>query len=219
MKKNTGHKLSLANQLPAEADEGNPKKGPGNFRERAVAAVKDAGLSMDDQKQAVIDAGGNFDNDEDEAIERVDGKKMLIKFIKPRFSRDEQGEPWVGFEISMQLTDAHKGLLPSDIEDEWKHLTRGNVKRTDIETVEPQTIEFYLTKDSKASLRQAGCRVERASLAKVEETGNGEAKPFIRLTCIISTELTDSNGKWSLANFGNPMWLTMESLQQKLPLR
>lgn len=145
--------------------------------------------------------------------------KMLADFVRPHFGKEESGDRFVGFEFSFPLTSEHEenGHLPSEVIDEWKHMRKGNVKRTEVKSVEPQTIAVGLVPDDPESdMILVSATIERPILASVQESGSGKTQQVIRLSFRAVVDQVEQIARFAVDHHGDPVWISVQRTQGSL---
>src|SRR5882724_9292937 len=59
----------------------------------------------------------------------VEHGKMAVHFVRFTPDRSKDRNRVVYLDLSLELEDAHEGRLPREVQDAWKDLKRGSVKR------------------------------------------------------------------------------------------
>jgi len=145
--------------------------------------------------------------------------KMLAEFVRPHFDKEEGGDRYVGFEISLALTPAHdsNGHLPAKILEEWLHMRNGNSKRIDVTGVDAQTIAIGLvSNDPESDLILVAAAIQNPVLAVVKDTGSGKSKTVIRLKFKAVVELEKNFSDFAVNHFGDPIWFSIQRTQGSL---
>jgi len=149
--------------------------------------------------------------------------KMLAQFVKPHFEKEEGGDRYVGFEISLPLTPEHEenGHLPNEVIKEWQHFRNGNVKRTEIRAIAAQTITIALVPDNnpddhEMEITLTAAAVKKLILAAVMEKGSGISREVVRLSFRAIVEQTPNLANFAVNHHGDPVWFSMQRTQGSL---
>lgn len=151
----------------------------------------------------------------------VRGNMMLAKYVKPHYSKDKEGNYFVGLEFSFPLNDAHKKLLPADLVHSWNAIKSGRNGRKILDIdVPPQSVNIHLAPDDGAHLSLVYATISAASLEMIEETGSGQAQDVIRYKFRVDHP-ADGPANSDLREFADlkfdsSVWLQMSEVQSKL---
>lgn len=145
--------------------------------------------------------------------------KMLCEFVRPHFDKEESGDRYVGFEFSVALTKEHEenGHLPHEVLEEWLHMRKGNVKRTEVESVAQQTIAIGLVPDDQEhDLILVAAAIQKPILAIVQETGSGKKGKVIRFSFRAVIGQLDQFAKFAVEHHGDSLWISLQRTQGSL---
>ena len=170
------------------------------------------------QSAATGQARGRDLEENEKTVQTVREGRILVNFVRATFDKDKDDLRVLTLNISFPLTPAHKGLLPPKVEEMWRVMQRGGVKRIDVTEIEDQVIEISPAPDIKATFRATEVQIEKATLAEIEEKGSGEAQKVIRLSFDASMSLEPALGHWAQANYGALLWMRMQPQQARLPI-
>jgi len=209
--------------LDAVEDFSQPTTVPGSLAEEQVGAEPaeeqvgepepEPGPGQQEQEQLNL---GDSPPAEPKAIRNG---KMLAQFVRPYFEKEESGDRFVGFEFAFPLTKEHEedGHLPAEVLAEWKHLRKGNVKRTEVESVAQQTIAVGLVPDDPENdLTLVAAMIEHPVLANVEEKGSGKTQKVIRFSFRAVVDQVEQIARFAVDHHGDPVWLSMQRAQDSL---
>lgn len=160
-----------------------------------------------------------IEDSEPEEPEPIREGKMFCEFVRPIFRMDTDGVRYVGHEFAILLTPKHEdnGHLPSEVVREWRHVREGNTKRTEVKSIEPQTIAVGLVPDDKDNdMMLVGAFIEHPILAEVEVKGKGATNKMIRFTFRAFLEQTPKHAKFATDHYGDPVWISMQRTQGSL---
>ena len=149
----------------------------------------------------------------------VEHNRMYAKFVKahPILEDDER---FLGFELSFALTEDHRGILPSVVEDQWDHVARGHVKRSDVIGIAPCTIEIALVADSdEGSIVIQQASIARATLSVIEEKGSGEAKKVLRFSFRALAPVTKQVALFAAYHFSDMVWIKFSEIQTSMKFK
>lgn len=161
---------------------------------------------------------GRTEETEEKGVQTVRDGRLLVNFVRATFDKDKDDLRVLTLNISFPLTSAHKGLLPPKVEEMWRVMQRGGVKRIDVTEIEDQIVEIASAPELKATFRATEVQIEKATLAEIEEKGSGEAQKVIRLSFDASMSLEPALGHWAQANYGALLWMRMQPQQARLPI-
>jgi hypothetical protein len=145
--------------------------------------------------------------------------KMLAQFVRPHFEKEESGDRFVGFEFAFPLTKEHEenGHLPAEVLQEWKHMRKGNVKRTEVASVAPQTIAVNLVPDNpRDDLILVAAAIGHPILANVEEKGSGKTQKVIRFSFRAVVDQVEQIARFAVDHHGDPVWISIQRTQGSL---
>ncbi len=145
--------------------------------------------------------------------------KMLAQFVRPHFEKEESGDRFVGFEFAFPLTKEHEenGHLPAEVLAEWKHMRKGNVKRTEVESVAQQTIAVGLVPDDPENdLVLVAAMIEHPVLASIEEKGSGKLQKVIRFSFRAVVDQVEQIARFAVDHHGDPVWISLQRAQDNL---
>lgn len=195
--KGKGHEGPLD---PVE-DFGKPTTAPGSAAEQESKQLELEGTPKPDEPKAIRNG------------------KMLAEFVRPHFQKEESGDRFVGFEFAFPLTKEHEenGHLPTEVLAEWKHMRKGNVKRTEVESVAQQTIAVGLVPDDPENdLILVAAAIEHPILANVEEKGSGKTKKVIRFSFRAVVDQVEQNARFAVDHHGDSVWISIQRTQGSL---
>jgi hypothetical protein len=147
----------------------------------------------------------------------VVGKRIQMHFLKPSFSKTTKGERLLALHMSFALTEEHTAddLLPEEIREGWKIMSKRGRKRFDIE-VSGQKAVFHLTSDGEPKLTLPAAKMVDVSIAVVQKKGDGQTETVIRLSFRLQVRVTHDVAEFAELNFGNSFWLTLEDTDEDL---
>lgn len=173
---------------------------------RATAAIDPEQLSHEDLAA---------ENPTAEMPDMVRNGRMAVNYVKPHFDIDKDKRT-VALEFSLELTEAHRGVLPLRIHDAWEDLVARGYPRIDVAGISAQKVDIRLAPDDKESDLAGDAIIESVSLATIEDKGTGDAKNVVRLKFRVGFDLTQTVERFACRNFGNTVWLKMVALQGEL---
>lgn len=142
----------------------------------------------------------------------VQHNKMAAHFVRFVPDRSKDRNRVVYLDFSLELEDVHMGKLPREVEDAWKDLKRGSIKRVDPEGMGSQNLAISIVPDSKADLEVVAA-VSKASISRVTQKGKGKERKVTRLQIRFLTALTDDVAHLCETAFDETVWLQMEESQ------
>lgn len=143
---------------------------------------------------------------------------MLAGLLKPK-QKKEKDERYLGLEISVRLTEDHKGHLPKAVQKQWDNIKGGDIKDIGILGIPVQSIELRV--DPKQKEPDFFCDtmwLENVELAVIEETGSGESTEIVRFRFTAWMELAMDELKWVSKHYDNDFWMSMKNVQGELKL-
>ncbi len=192
------------------------KRGPGNFKSRAVAEAKKQGLDPVEDFDTPVRQQPLIPGTDKPAIpSAVRGRMMMCTYVKPHYALTKD-DRLVGLEISFPLTDEHRDLLPKSVCDEWNHLKRSSSKRIVNIDVPAQTVEIRFAPDDDVELSLSGAMIARATLSVIQEKGTGAAKKVIRFSFQIISDVMKNVCTFADNQFGKVVWIQMANTQGEL---
>jgi hypothetical protein len=149
----------------------------------------------------------------------VVGKRILMHYLKPTFSKTKKGTRLVAMHLSFALTEKHTAdsLLPKGIRESWDVISSKGRKKLDLVGIAGQRAEFYMTQDiDDVKLVLAAAEMSNVSLAVIQKKGDGEAQKIIRLSFRLQVPVTPDVEAFAVMNYGNDFWLTLEETEEDL---
>jgi hypothetical protein len=186
-------------------DFAKPTTEPGSAAEQRLGVTESPQLELEGTKP-----------DEPKAIR---SGKMLAQFVRPHFEKEESGDRFVGFEFAFPLTKEHEenGHLPTEVLAEWKHMRKGNVKRTEVESVAQQTIAVGLVPDDPQNdLILVAAVIEHPVLANIEDKGSGKTQKVIRFSFRAVVDQVEQIARFAVDHHGDPCWISIQRTQPRL---
>lgn len=141
--------------------------------------------------------------------------KMSVHFVGFRTDRTKDRNPIVFLDFSLELEEAHEGRIPVEIEDEWKHFRKGNVKRTEPSGMGTQNLQLSQTSDGSVDLAVTAV-MPRAVISRITQKGKGKERKVTRLQMRFLTSYTDDVDRFCHNNFDETVWLAMKEAQRSL---
>ena len=147
--------------------------------------------------------------------------KMLAKFVRPHFEKEEDGDRYVGFEFAIPLTKDHEqnGHLPSEVLAEWDHMKNGNSSATGVRfnVTAAQTVAVGLMPgDPDSDLILVAAAMENSTLQYVNESGSGKRQQVIRLSFRAVVDQTEEAAKFAVDHHGDDVWISIQRTQGSL---
>lgn len=139
--------------------------------------------------------------------------KMGVYFIKFVPDRSKDGKRTVYLDISLELEDGHAGRIPREVEDQWRHLKRGNVKRVDVDGIGSQNLKAFIVPDGQVDLEVVAA-VSKATISRVTEKGKGKERKVTRLEIRFLTNFTKDVEQFCANNYDETIWITMKDSQR-----
>jgi hypothetical protein len=142
--------------------------------------------------------------------------RMLAHFVRAHFDRDGKDRAVAVLEVSFPLTPEHKGMLPSQVEKQWKNIKDGGVTSVTVRDIPAQTVNISLLPDGSDDLVLVGALIQKATLALKVEKGKGKEVEVIRYSFRISTERSKEIIKFATTYDGSEIWITSKRTQASL---
>ncbi len=205
--------------LDALEDFSNPTTAPGSPAEEELGVESALDSEITEEEQAEESPQEELPMDQPDTPKAIRDGKMLCEFVRPHFSKEEAGDRYVGFEFSFPLTKEHEenGHLPGEVIEEWQHMRNGNVKRTDVMSIDPQTIAIGLVPDNAADdLILVAAKIEKPVLTIVEEKGSGKKGKVIRLSFRAVVDQVEQVAKFAVDHHGDSVWINLQRTQGSL---
>jgi hypothetical protein len=139
--------------------------------------------------------------------------KMAAHFVKYVPDRTKNRDRIVFLDFSLELEDAHAGRLPREIEDAWKDLKNGSIKRIDPNGIGSQNLAISLVPDGQVDL-QIVAAVPKASISRITAKGKGKERKITRLQMRFLTSFTKDVEEFCANAYDETTWLTIEESQR-----
>jgi hypothetical protein len=152
------------------------------------------------------------DKGAEEVVASIQNGKMAMHFIDYKARRAKDRSKLVRMRFSMDLEDGHVGMLPREIEDEWKHFKKGGSNKIEPKGTGAQNVEFSIAADKESDLEVLAA-VEKAVISHIAKKGDGSERRVIRLEIHFLANFTVEVEKFCGKNFDETLWVEMEESQ------
>ncbi len=143
----------------------------------------------------------------------IQNGKMAVHFTKFATDKSKNQNRIVYMDFSLELDDAHKGQLPKEVEDAWKDLQRGSVKRIDPDGVGTQNVCISLVPDGKVDIEIVAA-VAKASISRITAKGQvGKERKITRLQIRFVTNYEKDVEHFCGVAYDETVFLQMEDSQ------
>lgn len=173
-------------------------------------------VSIKDQTQTVLDAGGTVEPEPERFIRNG---QFAASFVRTRFEKNKHGH-LVGFDISLNLADEHRGLIPKQVIPRYKEVLDGGVPRIDMSDIKPQVISIALFPEdgrpAGSEILLNGCMISRARVQEIVSKGNGKESRNVRLSFTAYVEQDKEIVNFAAWKHDATVWITMKDHQGEL---
>lgn len=138
--------------------------------------------------------------------------KMAAHFVKYVPDRTKNRDKVVFLDFSLELEDAHMGKLPKEIEDAWKDLKVGSIKRIDPNGIGSQNLSVSLVPDGAVDL-EVVCALPKASITRITAKGKGKDRKVTQLQMRFLTNFTKDVEHFCSNAYDETTWLVIEESQ------
>lgn len=197
-------KKSVASHLPKRAPKKTGKRGI-----RPLDPVQDFDVSTKKQPEQaeLLKLPAN------EPVAAIQHGKMAVHFVRFIPDRSKDRNRVVSLDFSLELEDVHVGRLPREVEDAWKDLKKGSIKRIDADGVGSQNLSVSLVPDEKADLEVVAA-VTKASVSRITQKGKGKDRKITRLQLRFLTDFSKDVAHFCENAFDETVWVTIEESQR-----
>ena len=154
-----------------------------------------------------------FPNQPEQRSPAIQHGKMAAHFVKYVPDRTKNRDRIVFLDFSLELEDAHSGKLPREIEDAWKDLKNGSIKRIDPNGIGSQNLSISLVPDGKVDLEVVAA-VPKASISRITAKGKGKERKITRLQVRFLTSFTKDVEVFCSNAYDETTWLQIEESQR-----
>ncbi len=173
-------------------------------------------VSIKDQQQKILDAGGKIEAPPEELVRNG---QFAAAFVRPRFEKNKHGH-LVGFDLSFNLADEHKGLVPKQILPRYEEVLDGGVPRIDMSDIKPQVIRIALFPEdgrpAGSEIVLNGCMISRARVQEIVSKGNGKESRNVRFSFTAYVEQDKEIVNFAAWKHSELIWITMKDHQGEL---
>jgi len=142
----------------------------------------------------------------------IQNGRASMHFVKYVPDRDKNRNRIVTLNLTLELEDAHKGLFPREVEDAWKDLKRGSVKRIDPDGIGPQKLDIAMVPGAESDLVVTAA-VKRASISRIKTKGKGKTRSVIRLSFGFVCSFDAQTERFCHNNYDETLWVKLEGSQ------
>jgi hypothetical protein len=142
----------------------------------------------------------------------IQNGKMAMHFAKFVTDKSKNQNRIVNMDFSLELDPEHKGQLPKEIEDAWKDLQRGSVKRIDPDGIGTQNVSISLTPDGKEDISITAA-VAKASISRITAKGQGKERKITRLQIRFVTNYEKDVEHFCGVAYDETVWVALEDSQ------
>lgn len=148
---------------------------------------------------------------------RVQDGQILMRIVKVSL-RLVEGKRLVAVYLSTAVDDDSVKAVDKRIARGYHDVADGTYRKTSIQGLRPQTIEFRNNpEDEHPILQVLGARLENPSLDLIEQRGEGQAKDVIRLSYVLILAQERKQLFWLAENHGTTeVWVAMAKTQRDL---
>ena len=139
--------------------------------------------------------------------------KMAAHFVKFVPDRTKNRDRVVFLDFSLELEDAHSGKLPREVEDAWKDLKNGSIKRIDPNGIGSQNLSISIVPDGSVDLEVVAA-VPKASISRITSKGKGKERKVTRLQMRFLTSFTKDVERFCSNAYDETIFFTMEESQR-----
>jgi hypothetical protein len=139
--------------------------------------------------------------------------KMAAHFVKYVPDRTKNRDKVVFLDFSLELEDAHLGKLPKEIEDAWKDLKNGSIKRIDPNGIGSQNLSISLVPDGSVDLEVVAA-MPKTSISRIVSKGRGKERKVTRLQMRFLTNFTKDVEQFCSNAYDETTWLLLEESQR-----
>jgi hypothetical protein len=147
---------------------------------------------------------------------RIQDGKCVVHFVKFSFDRDKNRKAIALMDFSLELDEAHAGHFPREVEDSWRYLKKGNVKRIDANGIPPQNVEIATAPDGKADLDLTAATIAKATVSLIVQKGKGKAQKITRLMFRVLADVDKEVAHFCENSYDEPVWIEMQETQARL---
>jgi hypothetical protein len=139
--------------------------------------------------------------------------KMAAHFVKFVPDRTKNRDRVVFLDFSLELEEAHSGKLPREVEDAWKDLKNGSIKRIDPNGIGSQNLSVSLVPDGSVDLEVVAA-VPKAVISRITSKGKGKERKVTRLQMRFLTSFTKDVEQFCSNAYDETTWLQMKESQR-----
>lgn len=212
IRKDTRKKSGKTNLTLGNAPEVPDKKGPLNAEKDFDTPTKKAAAEPEAETGSLL-------TPEQPPAPTVVGKRILMHYLKPTFSKAKTGTRLVSMHFSLALTEKHieGDLLPEAICESWEIINDKGRKKLDLVGIPGQRAEFYMTHDiDDVKLILPAAEMSNVSIAVIQKKGEGESITVIRLSFRLTVPVSHEVERFAVTNYGNGWWLHIEETEEAL---
>lgn len=169
-------------------------------------------MSMEDQDQAVVEAGG----EPRVPSGQINRGLIAVEFLPPK-PRVHKGDRFMLLPFSVSLIEEHLKYFPNQIK-EWYEVVHDESRHVPFICIDvpPVTVEIYpYPEQEEPSIKVIGTTLESVALELIEEKGKGETRLVVRLSFMVPIP-DGPYFDWAVHNFGGAIWIRIARAQGDL---